>query len=346
MAQLSNIDNLFDAYLHSASLNDVFRLIPGIIDYFVSYGDSNFRLNFWTKLDIDQKERFVNALFNFMIEADPANKLILLDLLHVLYIDAEGEVRQKVIYIFYAALLNKKNYKLALAALNFFIHLWKNSDETDQTRKEIFPKLLDFIDNSDPLLVSEGIFETLKLLDDCEARDRERVFEVVIEVAEKIKDPEGQYAAFDGLSEIILNYLGDLETYPPKLLTEKIVGLLTKNHHLKHPKALFALFRLVFANKFLLDEEAEKAILSYLKKIFKHLTFEYQMGFWQSVFDFLQCAGYIPKDQVIKPFLKKLKHLFTHRSEIAPEVTLVMENMVTWLWDNQILEEKDRADFY
>ena len=44
-------------------------------------------------------------------------------------------------------------------------------------------------------------------------------------------------------------------------------------------------------------------------------------SFWSSVFDFLQNSVFLSKTDILAPYLKKLKHLFKHREEIAPEVS-------------------------
>ncbi len=158
------------------------------------------------------------------------------------------------------------------------------------------------------------------MIDDAGPRERERLFEVILKIAETNEDAEAQYAAFEGLNQIIVEYLADLESYPPAILTERIINILKKNHHIKQPKALFSLLRMIFGNRLSLTEEIEKEIQDSLKKTFKKISFEFMNSFWSSVFDFLQNSVFLSKTDILAPYLKKLKHLFKHREEIAPEV--------------------------
>ncbi len=137
-----SIEDLYQAYINTSDSNEILKIIPDLIDYYVADGESNFRINFWAKIPLDQQERFIPILFNYLIDSNSGDKLIVMDLLKTLYTDAEPDVREKLIYIFYAALLEKHNFKLALAALSFFSHLWKNTEPEDGARAEIFPSFL------------------------------------------------------------------------------------------------------------------------------------------------------------------------------------------------------------
>lgn len=350
MTDAGNIDEILESYLLNPSLEARKSLFEPIIDYFIYQGPSNFRLNFWTKLSLEQKEQFVKEFFNFLIEAKSGEKLNILDLLEALYLDAllrgpeEEAVKNKLFYIFYAALFEKRNYKLALAGLEFFTHLWKNSEEEDRIRNEIFPKLLDFCDNKDELLIQEGVFEIVKILDSATPEQTEEAFRKFIEMAVNQKEPSAQYAIFEGLNEIIVKHLSDLKSFLPPVLTTTVLELL--NIKLKHPKPIFALLRLVLGNKFSLTEKAEEKIMGVLKTAYNQLSFEYMGQFWQGLFDFLQGAGYISRNDILKPYLKKMQDLFKHRGEIAPEVELTIENMVNWLWEMNILTDAQRNAFY
>lgn len=342
----SHIEDVFQQLLKSKKLGEIIKIIPQLLEYFTQFGESNFRLNVWTRMDMEQKEKFVHALFNFLIECNSLDKLIVLDLLEVLYIDAEASVRDKLLYIFYAALNEKHNYKLALAALSFFVYLWNKTPEDDPLRGDIFPKLLDFIDNKDTTLLEEGLFETIKLLEDATPRQREETLERLMILAETQSDPEAQYAIFEALKEVVDLYLADFEDWTPDQLTSRSLQLLQKTQHLKHPKPVFSLLRFIFGNKLTLTEDAEKIIFELLTKLFKKITFDFMGSFWQAVYDFLQSASYIPKTSIIEPFMKKLKHLFTHRTEISPEVGLIMENIVSYLWENDLLSDSEKDSFY
>jgi hypothetical protein len=350
MTEGGKIDEILEIYLKSTSWDSRKVLFEAIIDYFIYQGPSNFRLNFWTKLSIEQKEQFIKEFFNYLIEVKSGEKLNILDLLEALYLDAslrgseEEEVKNKLFYIFYAALFEKRNYKLALAGLEFFSHLWKNSEEDDPIRNEIFPKLLDFCDNKDELLVQEGVFEFVKLLDSANSDQVEEAFRRFIEMAHNQKDPSAQYAIFEGINEIIIKHLSDLKTFVPPVLTTTVLSLL--ENKLKHPKPIFSLLRLVFANKFPMTEKAEQKIMGLLKIAYEQITFEYMGQFWQSLFDFLQGAGYISRNDILKPYLKKMQDLFKHRGEIAPEVELIIENMVNWLWEMNVLTDAQCNAFY
>ena len=344
---MSTINDLLTQYQKASGKNERSQFLQPIIDYFLDFGPSNFRLNVWGHLNPKEKEQFVGDIFNHLIEVPSGGKIIVLDVLEVLFLDTSltnDELQVKLLYIFYAALFEKKNYKLALSALGFFSHLWVNTDSKDPIRAEIFPKLLDFLDNKDPLLAEEGIFETTKILEDATSRERERVFEALLQMAESNKIPSVRYAVYEALGEILVKYLYDLKSFPPALLTTRILRLL----HTKQPdpKPIFALLRLIFQNKFSLKEEDEKAILKHLKHIFGHLSYEIMGQFWQAVFDFTQNAGYLPISTILKPFLSKMQKLFKNREEIAPEVGAILENMVTWLWEVNALTAAQQNEFY
>ena len=136
-----SIEDLYQAYINTSDSNEILKIIPDLIDYYVAYGESNFRNKFLANISVRSAERFIPILFNYLIDSNSGDKLIVMDLLKTLYTDAEPDVREKLIYIFYAALLEKHNFKLALAALSFFSHLWKNTEPEDGARAEIFPKL-------------------------------------------------------------------------------------------------------------------------------------------------------------------------------------------------------------
>jgi hypothetical protein len=320
--------------------------VKPMISYYLEKGPSNLRLNFWAVMPAEKQELLVRALFLYLIEIPATEKLLALDLLQILYTDADDELKGVLMAIFYAALLEKRNFQLALAALEFYVHLWKNSEEDEPIRAEIFPKLLDGMESDNETVASEITFETIKLLDDATPRERERFFDHLLVLAETAKDEELQYAYFESLNETLTKYLADLENFPGKTLQTRCLRLLEKHKRIGDPRAAFSLIRLILDQKITFDEDGEKILWGIFKKMLKKITYEYQLSYWELLYTFIQVAAYIPKEKFLKPFLVPLERLFKHRDEIAIEVRPIIEEFVTWLWDQNLLSTKLKDRFY
>jgi hypothetical protein len=342
-----SISKIAEDYPIEGAIENKKNQLSKIVDYFISFGTSNFKINFWSKIT-DKWDIFIQDLFNYLIVISSSEKMITMDLFLVIYFDLaekDSDLQTRILYIFYAALFEKENYKIPLAALGFFAHIWRNSESGDKIRSEIFPKLLDFIDNDDPLLIEEGIFETLKLLKSATDRERERFYLALISIIKTQKDSDVQSAIFDAISEILSNYIDSLKSYSPELINNQVVQLL-ESRHLKESESTYSILRLLFKHKISLKEDSEKIILKMLKKSFKKVKYETMSMFWISVYNFVQIVAYLPKKNVLKPFLGKLQDLFKHRDEIAENVSQTIEEIVTYLWDNNVLSGSEMDPFY
>jgi hypothetical protein len=346
--KITNVDIgvLYEELSTCSNAGDIKESLKKLIQYYLEYGPSNLRLNLWIKLDAIHKEIVINAFFLYLIDVSSADKLAVLDLLQTLFIDAEPDLREKLMAIFYAALLEKNNFKLALAALSFLIHLWKNSEDGEPIREDIFPRLLDAMDVDDETVASEVIFEGLKLLNDAAPRQRERVFSVLLELSGKKRHAEIQYAVIEGLNEIITLYLSDLEAFPPEILTPRILKILTKHHQFKEPRVVYAVMRLILDHKFSLNQKAEEKLWKMFQKQQKKIPFEFMFSFWDLFGKFLLAGGFVERKKLISPFLKQIKRLSKNRADLSPEVAGKIEEIVTWLWDQNWLDPKEKDGFY
>ncbi len=348
---MQNGELLSEMYKSAHTSRKRINIVGDLVDFYTEQGLFPFRDTFWTKLSMEDREQFVEDGFNFLVDCTSAQKVMTLELLEIIYLELtleQPKLRKKLFSVFYAALFESKNYKLALEALNFFSTLWKNTSRDDPLRQEIFPKLLDFMDNEDPLLAEEGIYETLKLLEDSTQEQKREYFEALLVMgAQKRlkKHPEVQYAIYNSINEVLLLYLPLIKAYPPERITEVVHALLT-NKNIVHPKPIIELLRMVFQQKIPLEEVSEENILRLLKRAHKNLEFEYRGEFWNILRQFVEMPTQLDKSKIVEPFLKDLREQFRQKSSLSPEVSIYVESLVNFVWELEILDEKQKSKFY
>ncbi len=345
------IATLVDGYKSNPRKKRRKELLRDILRYYTERGAFEFRDQFWSKLNLEEQESFVEDLFNYLISCESTEKIMVLELLEAIYLEFTVEkekVKKKLFSIFYAALFEKKNYQLALSALKFFSILWKRTDSEDPLRKEIFPKLLDFIDNDIPILAEEGIYETLNLIESSLPSQKRDFFEQLLIMATKKdyrKHPEVQYAILNTINEIITLYLPLIQAYPPERISEVVQEIL-KCKYFRHPKPIMEMIKLIFRQKIPLSKEAEMNLLALFERAKKKMTYEYRAEFWNYLYQFLEMPTDLPKRTIIDPFLEDIMAAFQDRGSLSAEVKAYLESLVNLMWGLDVLTEKERRNFY
>ena len=68
--------------------------------------------------------------------------------------------------------------------------------------------------------------------------------------------------------------------------------------------------------------------------------------FSDQFYEFLIGLVYLDPSEFLRPYLKMLNEKFKIRDELDEFVREKLEFIVNWIWDNNLLTEKERAIFY
>lgn len=317
------------------------KLVPLLIDYFEIQGPSNFRLVFWRKSSLDKKQSFIRGLFNQLISLPSERKLNILKMIRNLFIDSEPEVKEKFLMIIYAALFEKKNYKISLSALDFFTQMF--SFFTPDEKRNVFGKLIDFIQMAEEDIADEGINAITNILADLTVEQRKELFETLVELA-KGKNLRKKYVSLENLEQLIKSYPSEFPTSEMSLVFNNVKEILEKNLKLTDSKSILSMIRFLLLFEKLFDEGFEHKILRMIEICIKHLEEEHKrelvnvlISFWKSN-KFLSVESF---STVILPFLIQLNK---DKNDLEENLYQAFEDFLELIWEQ--LPDKEKNKFY
>ncbi len=315
-------------------------LIPEYLNLFLEIGKSEFIKEFWDMLeDEESKLGFIKNTYNYIKNASMELKMQALEVLSALFFASEGEVQFSINAIMYAALFDKNSEQLNLFALDFYIRLWESPKFNDELRNDIFPRMLDVIDNNNGFVGEQAIYKIIKMKDKFTERELERLRDAIVEAVFQNKNGEIKRAGFEVLKELITH-----ET--PAQICKKILAASKSVLKFKEKDTLLMTVRLLLIMREHFSEDDEKLIAAIFEKFKKDLVKSQYITFFDLFYEFMIGIAFIDPSEFLRPFLKMLNEKFKIRDELDEVTKEKIENIVNWIWDNYLLTEKERSIFY
>jgi hypothetical protein len=336
-----SIEEIVDQFNDAKTYEEESKLVPALIDYFETKGPSNFRLVFWKKTTLEKKDTFIRGLFNHLISLPSARKLDILKIIRNLFIDSEAQVKEKFLMIIYAALFEKKNYKIALSALDFFTQMY--TFFTDEEKRDVFGKLLDFIQIADPDISDEGINAITNILQEFTKDQRKELFEVLTDLTKK-KDLRIKYVSFENLEQLLHNYPIEFPTQEQSPFFKKVQEIAEKNVKLMDSKTILSLIRLYLLFEKIFDKSDEEYILKMLEICIKHLDEEFTRELVSVLILFCKSMKFTLYDSLSKQIIPFVVQLNKDKNNLNENLYETLEEFLELIWDN--LSDADKAKFY
>jgi len=170
-------------------------------------------------------------------------------------------------------------------------------------------------------------------------RELERFRDAIADAVEQNKNGEIKRAGFEVLKELI-----DHET--PAAVCKKILAGAKSILKLKEKDTLLMTVRLLLIMREHFSEEDEKNIAAIFDRFKKKLVESEYILFFDQFYEFLIGLVYLDPSEFLRPYLKMLNEKFKIRDELDEFVREKLEFIVNWIWDNNLLTEKERAIFY
>ncbi|MHA1338973.1 MAG: hypothetical protein ACTSRZ_13445 [Promethearchaeota archaeon] len=325
---------------NASTFEEEMKVFPQLLDLFEIRGPSNFRLYFWRKASIEKKESFIRALFNYIILVPSSRKLELLKLVRNLFIDSETEIKKQFLMIVYAALFEKKNYKIALAALDFFTQMY--SFFTESEKKEVFGHLIDFIKMSEPDIADEGINAIGNILQYLEKRQRLEFFNLLIKICKKRTEDQLKYVALENLDNLIEQYPSEFPVTERKIIFQKIKEIGEKVKKSKDPRVILSYLRNLVKFNILFDKKEEENLINYIKIVSKRLEGEYARDFLEILIKVRKTLKFYSVDEFLKPTLSYILELYKKRDLLNQVVKNKFDEFLELIWDSISDELKDK----
>ena len=336
----NKIEELNERYNNAKDAAGQQGLIPEYLDLFLEIGKTEFVKEFWEMLEDDEsKLGFIKNVYNYIKSASMEMKMQALEVLSALFFASEGEVQFSINAIMYAALFDKHSEELNLFALDFYIRLWESPKFNEELRNDIFPRMLDVIDNNNGYVGEQAIYKIIKLKDRFTEREVERFRDAVVDAVLQNKNGEIKRAGFEVLKELI-----NVET--PQQVCKKILEASKSVLKFKEKDTLLMTIRLLLIMREHFSAEDEKLIAQIFEKFKKDLVKSQYITYFDLFYEFLIGIAFIDPSEFLRPFLKMLNEKFKIRDELDEVTKEKIENIVNWIWDNYLLTEKERAIFY
>ena len=343
MAEISEeiINKLTKKFNSGKSYEEEYKSIPSLTTYFLQKGPSNFRLHFWMKTSIDKKESFIRGFFNYLIEVPSEKKLDLLKLLRNLFIDQEESIKEKLLMIFYAALFEKKNYKISLSALDFFITTWKFFAAKE--KNNIFGKLLDFMEMADYDIADEGINAVGGIIDELSLNQRKEYFNKLFEISIK-KNEYLSYICFENLLILIKNYPEEFPSTKKTSTFKKIEIIAKKNKKLKDSKYILSLLRLYIHFESLFDKNNERFFQERIDLCMKEDKDNLYKEILQILLLFWPSIKFISYDNALDKVTPFILRIYKNKNSYNEYVVDLLAKYSQLVWD--YLPNEEKKNFY
>ncbi|MHA1820360.1 MAG: hypothetical protein ACTSU2_15100 [Promethearchaeota archaeon] len=337
------IEEIVEKYIQAEDYGEELKHVRPLIDYFIEKGPSNFRLHFWKKKGVpfSKKESFIRALFNFLIEQPEDKKLQIIKILRNLYLDSEPEIKEKLLMIFYAALLEKKNFKLSLAALDFFIQTFTFFPE--DVKPDVFGNLMDFILNANEDIADEAIFEIVDFSEHLDSKMRGKLIEVLLDVFKK----RGNYlkhVAFKELTILYEKFKDNLSDQEKISLFKKIRQLIKISSHTKDGRLIISILRVYIMFQQYFDKDDEKIMLRLLENAVKYRTEIYDKDIVSVLNKFLKTLKFLNLNDMVKKFVGYIHSLYINRNKLDELVNDAIDEFIQNFWE--FFPDKYKSKFY
>lgn len=332
-------ESLLQKFNNASTFEDEKRIVPNFIEYILDKGISNFQLNFWNNMADGKKESFIRGLFIILIEKSTEKKTKMLNILRDLYLNSPDKIQEQILMIMYASLFEEQNFRLSLAALDFFTEMFNyyNSEQKD----DIFAKLLDFIQSSEPYSADEGIRSLLGIADQLSDRQRMEFFQILIELSKR-RDKRLKYVAFETLTLLVHENKSFFKKDRLQAALHLISATAAKNKRLKDVKVLLSLIRLMLQFSEYLDADQEQFILKKIKRSIKQMEEQYYKQLLPILKDYWEILGDVSHADYFKIVLPFILELYAKKSTLSSVVYDLLEEYLQLIWNYLPVEEKNK----